>query len=651
MLKRVLGQTIIIILAVMAMKLTVGNVHAKSSSKRHKAHKMHRVYSAKSFFQTAAFYNLSYASNGEHLLLTANIDGQPSVYQMSTKTGQLDNLIEDRSVPVVSISWFPEDARLLFTQDKGGNEKDHIFVREVNGKLHDLTPGKKVKAKFLGWSRDKKTFWVTSNELHPKHCDLYEYQTEDYSRKIVFENSKRWDIKSISPNGRWIALSKKNSNEDSDIFLWDRLSPELEPFNIRRTNDNGVRYVKGFSGDSKKLIYKTNEGSEYSEIWEYDIDMDDHEPLVKADADALYLFHSPSGRYRVWALNRNSQTELHVLDLDTQRELDMTRFPVGQVKRLRFSPDERHVAFYLTASNQPSDLYLFDMQTKETKKLTDAFSGRVNEADLVPGVVQYFKSYDQLEVPGILYKPRSANANQPVPLLLWIHGGPGGQSKLKYNATIQYLVNHGYAIYCINHRGSGGYGKTFKNLDNLKHGQADLLDVVYAKKAFAQLDWVDGDKIGVMGGSYGGYLTASALAFYPDAFEVGIDMFGPTNWERTLANLPPWWEKFKNSIYTEMGDPAQHGERHRAISPLYHAQQIVKPLMVVQGANDPRVAQAESDELVSVVQSSGVPVEYLLFEDEGHGLRKKKNQIRAAESYLNFLDKYLKKTTVVATNN
>ena len=151
-----------------------------------------------------------------------------------------------------------------------------------------------------------------------------------------------------------------------------------------------------------------------------------------------------------------------------------------------------------------------------------------------------------------------------------------------------------------------------------------------------------GEKVGVIGGSYGGYMVAAALAFEPEAFDVGIDIFGVTNWVRTLESIPPWWEAFKESLYDEMGDPATDAERHRRISPLFHAGNIVKPTLVIQGSNDPRVLQVESDELVAAIQANEVPVEYVVFPDEGHGFRKKVNQITASNAYVKFLDEYLK---------
>jgi dipeptidyl aminopeptidase/acylaminoacyl peptidase len=178
-------------------------------------------------------------------------------------------------------------------------------------------------------------------------------------------------------------------------------------------------------------------------------------------------------------------------------------------------------------------------------------------------------------------------------------------------------------------------------MDDKKHGDVDLKDCVWGRKYLEGLSWVDGERVGIIGGSYGGYMVAAALAFEPDAFDVGIDIFGVTNWVRTLNSIPPWWESFKESLYAEMGDPATDGERHKAISPLFHAKNIIKPLLVVQGKNDPRVLQPESDELVEAVRKNGVPVEYVLFPDEGHGFRKRDNRIKASDSFVEFLELHL----------
>jgi len=331
-----------------------------------------------------------------------------------------------------------------------------------------------------------------------------------------------------------------------------------------------------------------------------------------------------------------------ILDTRTNRPITLTGVPAGDIGGVRFNRDETRIIFTVASDTSPSDIFTAPLNTGAATRLTHALNPEIEENQLVEASVARYPSFDGLAIPGILYRPRGSSAQNRAPALVLVHGGPGGQSRRGYSAMIQHLVNHGYAVFAANNRGSSGYGKTFYNMDNRRHGEVDLQDIVYARRYLETLDWVDGERIGIMGGSYGGYMVAAALAFEPDAFDVGVNIFGVTNWVRTLSSIPPWWESFREALYDEMGDPATDQERHRRISPLFHAQNIRKPLLVVQGANDPRVLQVESDELVAAVRANNVPVEYVLFPDEGHGFLRKENRITAQEAYLRFLDQYLR---------
>lgn len=204
-------------------------------------------------------------------------------------------------------------------------------------------------------------------------------------------------------------------------------------------------------------------------------------------------------------------------------------------------------------------------------------------------------------------------------------------------------MNHGYTVFDINNRGSSGYGKTFYAMDDRRHGEADLGDVVASKRMLVETGVVDPERIGIIGGSYGGYMVLAALTLQPDAFRTGVDLFGISNWIRTLRSTPPWWESFRKALYTEMGDPGTEDSlRLRRISPLVNARAIRAPLIVLQGANDPRVLRVESDEIVTAARANGVPVEYIVFPDEGHGFVKKENRIRGYKAILDFLDQYLR---------
>jgi dipeptidyl aminopeptidase/acylaminoacyl peptidase len=373
-----------------------------------------------------------------------------------------------------------------------------------------------------------------------------------------------------------------------------------------------------------------------------DLKSDKHEPAIQADWDVMFLAFSERGKYRVSGVNEDARTVIHVLDTASGKEVKLPEVPLGDITTVTISPSESKMAFLVNGDTSPSNLYVLDLASGKLQQLTQTLNPAIKQDDLVTADVVRYQSFDGLEIPALLYRPWSASPSAKVPAIVSVHGGPGGQSRRGYTADVQYLVNHGYAVLRVNNRGSSGYGKTFYHLDDRKHGEGDLQDCIFGRKYLEKLDWVDGSHVGIMGGSYGGFMVAAALTLQPKAFDVGVDLFGVTNWVRTLKSIPPWWAASRDSLYAEMGDPVTDEERLTRISPLFHADRIERPMIVLQGANDPRVLQAESDELVAGAKKNGVPVDYVIFPDEGHGFLKKENRITSASKILAFLDKYLR---------
>ena len=603
-----------------------------------------KTYPVREFFETtnyrmAAPAGYGFSPDGQRILISSDATGVFNVYALPAAGGAPQPLTNSKTNATFAASWFPSDERILFTADQGGNELNHLYVREPDGKVRDLTPGEKLKAQFLGWNAAGDTFYVGSNERDPQTFDVYAYSAKDYARRLVFRNSG-YTVGAISRDGRRAALVKARSSADNDLYLAD-LEGGGEPKLVTPHQGNIEHTVYGFTPDSQALVYGTDEHGEFTQAWRYDLAGGAKTPLIQADWDVMYVIHGWSGRYRVHAVNADASTAVTITDA-AGRPVTLSGAPAGDLGSVRFSGDERRIAFTVASDTSPADVFVADLADGRARRLTTALNPAIDEADLVEATIARFASYDGLQIPGVLYRPKGASAARPVPALVWVHGGPGGQSRRGYIAEVQNLVNKGYAVYMINNRGSSGYGKTFYHLDDRKHGDVDLKDVTAAARWLKSLDWVADDRIGVIGGSYGGYMVAAALAFEPEAFDVGIDIFGVTNWVRTLKSIPPWWGDFKAALYDEMGDPATDEARHRAISPLFHAKNIRKPLLVVQGANDPRVLKVESDELVAAVKANGVPVEYVVFPDEGHGFQRRANRITASEAYVRFLDAHLK---------
>lgn len=601
-------------------------------------------YSAEAFFATTSYGlagGLAYSPDNSRLLIHSDKTGIFNVYALPVDGGDAVALTESDSDAMFAVSWFPNDERILFTFDNGGDELNHVVVREVDGSLKDLTPGENIKSGFSGWSSDWQSFYLTSNERDPASFDLYRYAADDYERELVYENPG-FALGAISGDGRWLALVKPRTSADSDVYLVDTTSDDKEAVLITEHDGNIAYDVYDIAPDNRTLVYATDEHGEFGQAWSHDLETGEKSVLVADEWDVSYVSFSASGAFRVVGVNADARTEVTITDVETGESITMPDLPPGDLRNIRFSVDESKLALIVNADNSPSNIHAIDIETSTATQLTSALNPEIDPAHLVVSEVIRYPSFDGLEIPSILYKPHGATAENPVPALVLVHGGPGGQTRTGYRAMVQHLVNEGYAVLGANNRGSSGYGKTFYHLDDKRHGEEDLLDIVHGRTYLESLDWVDNDNIGIIGGSYGGYMVAAALAFQPEVFDAGIDIFGVTNWVRTLQSIPPWWESFKEALYDEMGDPETDAERHQRISPLFHADQIVKPLLVIQGANDPRVLQVESDELVAAVKENEVPVEYIVFPNEGHGFRNKENRIAASKAYAEFLNKHLK---------
>lgn len=599
-------------------------------------------YSIEEFLATTSVFGSSFSPDGSKILVSSDESGIFNAYAVPVEGGEPEPLTSSTDDAVMVAGYFPDDERFLYSQDEGGNELNHLYVRETDGSVTDLTPGEELKAQFYGWVGDDESFFLGTTERDPRFFDVYEVAADGYDRTLAFRDTVGYAFAGASPDGRTLAFQKTNSGADSDVFLWDREAGEMRHLT---PHEGDVQHgFQAFSPDGTEVYFTTNEGSEFAHLVKEDLATGERETVLRPDWDVWYAYVSEGDDYLVAGINEDARTRLRVFTLPGMEEVDLPDLSGLDVTSVGFSNDDSRLAFYASSGRQPQNLHVAEVEgTKvgEPRRLTSTLSPAIDPEHLVEPEVVRFESYDGVEIPGILYRPHEASAESRVPAVVWVHGGPGGQSRVGYSELIQYLVNHGYGVYAINNRGSSGYGKTFFHMDDRKHGDADLDDVVASKGMLAETGWVDPDRIGILGGSYGGYMTLAALTFRPDAFEAGVDLFGISNWHRTVTNIPPWWESFRDALEDEMGD-FDDEEFFKAKSPLFHADSIRKPLMVLQGANDPRVLQVESDQIVEAVRANGVPVEYVLFEDEGHGFTKKDNREEGWRKVLAFLDEHLK---------
>ena len=599
-----------------------------------------KQYTIEQFLNTTSMRGSSFSSDDKSILFSSNKSGIYNVYALPVTSGEPTQLTRSTTESTFSIDYFPNDSRILYTRDQGGNENNHIYVLGADGKEKDLTPGDKLKAQFLGWTQDGKAFYISTNERDARFFDIYKLDATSFERKLLYQDTVGYEFGDISNDEKFLAFAKPNTTSDSDIFLYNVAAKEMK--NITPHQGDVASRPASFDPASRYLYYLTDEGGEFAYIARYDLTSGKKEPVEKANWDVAFTYFSRNGKYRVVAINEDARTKVKIYDNATGKPVALPAFPAGQITSVNISRSEKLMSFYFTGDNSPSNLYVYDFATKQVRKLTESLSSEIDPADLVASKVIRYKSFDGMEIPSILYKPHQTSAANKAPALLWIHGGPGGQTRTGYSGVIQYLVNHGYVILGVNNRGSSGYGKTFFTADDQKHGREPLWDCVEAKKYLVSLGYVDTSKIGIVGGSYGGYMVLAALAFKPEEFAVGVDLFGVSNWLRTLESIPPYWESFRKALYKEIGDPKTDSENLKAVSPLFHADRITKPLIVLQGKNDPRVIKPESDEIVEAVKKKGGVVDYVVFDNEGHGFTKKANEIRGYKAILDFLDKHLK---------
>lgn len=579
-----------------------------------------------------------FSKDADKLIYSSDKSGIFNIYEVDLSTNEETQLTDSKEESFFVRGYSPNTGEVIYSADKGGNENSHIYlIREGNS--IDLTPGENTKASYVGWTNDELEMYIISNSRDPRFFDLYKIDIVTLESEMVFKNDSGYNLNSISNNDRYLVLSLNLSRSEQKLFLYDVKSKQQVEISNQAANFSGQNFDK----NDENYFYTTNYDSEFYYLMSYNLKNGERSTVYKTNWDVAFSYLSKNNSYRVIAVNQDAQNKLTIKNMSDQSDLNLIGFENMNINSVGFSDDEKLLRVSAGSPNSPGDIYTYELSTNKLNKITSNLNSNVNPKDLVNAEVIRYESFDGLEIPAILYKPHSASKKNKVPALVWVHGGPGGQSRIGYRALIQYLVNHGYAILAVNNRGSSGYGKTFYSLDDLNHGEDDLQDCVWGKKWLQDQDYINPDKIGIIGGSYGGFMTMAAMTFEPEEFKVGVNIYGVTNWIRTLRSIPAYWESTRESLYKEMGNPyTEDSLRLYNISPLFHAKNIKNPVMVLQGANDPRVLQIESDEMVQEARDAGAYVEYVLFEDAGHGFIKKEQQIEGNEKILTFLENYLK---------
>jgi dipeptidyl aminopeptidase/acylaminoacyl peptidase len=596
-------------------------------------------YTIDQFMLTVRMSGISFSHDETEILVTSNRSGVFNAYLVPMTGGSPRQLTFSTEESINSISHFPHDGRILYIRDKGGSENRHLCVGEEDGTEIQLTHGDTVRAGCHGWSADGSHFYCTSNERTHLYLDVYRVNARTYEKELIFRNDDGFNPAGLSREGEYLFLVKYENFSDSNLYLYHLESNTTQLITPHTAN---VFYLPLFiDQEGQYFHYHALETEAEAIHYRYNLNTGTREECGRRPRTFRRIIPSDSGRLQAVITDEKERSTLVLEDCETGAQIPLKTFPEGNINNASISKSDRWLAFYVNGDRDPSELYLYDLQSQQLSRLTNNLNPEIRREELVESEVLSFASFDGLEIPCLLWKPHRASAQRKVPALIWVHGGPLGQVRKGYAGAVQFLVNHDYAVFAVNHRGSVGYGRAFMNAADGKQGREPLWDCVAAKHYLATLDFVDSERIGIMGGSFGGYMTLAALAFHPDEFEVGVAICGVSNLVRHME------EKLQDPhaarIYLQkIGHPVKDRAMLEAASPALHAARIVKPLLVINGAKDPRARRIESEDIVNAVRANGGIVEHLEFDDEAHGFRKRVNSVTAYQTVLTFLERYLR---------
>ena len=548
--------------------------------------------------------------------------------------------------PVASGSYQPKRANyVVFTQDQGGGEFYQLYRYDLaDGRIHLLTDGRSRNTG-VRWAESGRHFAYTSTRRNGRDNDIYAIDPANPSsdRQVLQVQGGGWSVQDWSPDEGKLLLIEYISINESYLHLLDINSGTkrlLTPQGASKVSYYGGRFAK----DGRSLFVTTDKDSEFQRLCRMDLSTGELTVITKNipwDVDDLEL--SPDGRTIAFISNEEGVGVLHLLDARTEKELRVPRLPLGILSGLKWHENSRDLGFNLTSAKSPMDVYSLDVKSGKVERWTESETGGLNtEAFVEPELVR-LKSFDGTPLSGFLFRPDAKRFPGKRPVLINIHGGPEGQSRPQFQSRYNYFINElGVALFYPNVRGSSGYGKTFLTLDNGFKREDSVKDIEsFIHRAVAD-SGLDGGRIAVIGGSYGGYMVLASMTHFSDQLRCAVDMVGISSFLTFLKNTQDYRRDLRRAEYGDERDEKMHAFLEK-ISPLARVRDIRKPLLVVQGKNDPRVPVTEAEQMVKALRDQGGTAWYLMAKDEGHGFAKKKNVDFQFLATIVFLREYLLK--------
>ena len=587
------------------------------------------------------------APGGERVAFLLNVTGTPQVWSVAATGGWPEQLTfyTDR---VDFVRWSPDGAWLLFGKARGGDENAQLYLMSPDGaRVRQLTDAPKIRYNFGAWSPDGRRISYASNKRNPNFFDVYRMSILTGEEELIYQQDGSNAAAAWSPDGRFIVVSRASDtlSLDNDLYLVELASKRV----THLTPHEGAAQFGDvhFTRDNRALLLSTNVAGEWQSLARMDLATRKIVPASNAawDTDASEMSHD--GSLLAYALNRDGFSELYVRKLNEAGLGDDKDTPValpgkGVVGGLDFSRDGRKLAFTFAGARFNSDVWLYDLKTRKLEQVTRSSRVGIPQQSFVEPELIRYKTFDGREIPAWYYRPQSVQLNgaaRSLPVIVSVHGGPEGQERPAFNPTYQYFLSRGYAVLAPNVRGSTGYGKTYTHLDDVKLREDSVKDLAAAVEWLKTSGGADARRIAVMGGSYGGYMTLAAITLYPDLWAAAVEMYGISNFETNLRNTSGYRRRQREREY---GTLAGDLEFLRSVSPIYKVDRIKAPLLVFQGKNDPRVPYTESEQIVKALRDRNAPVEYTLFDDEGHGFVKLNNRLVVYPKIVDFLERHMK---------
>ena len=584
--------------------------------------------SAGRYLESRAAAFQSWHPQRREMAITTRFADTPQIHVVQAPGGarrQLTFLDE----PVRGASYRPVTGDcLVFSRDTGGAEQFQLYrLDTASGRTTLLTDGKS-RHTGAAWSRDGRFLAYASTERTGNDTDIWILNPDaPGDRRMVCEvTGGGWSPLDWSPDGRQLLVGEYISANQSHLWLVEVESGTRQ----RLTADTGTPVARGgglFSRDGSEIFLTSDENGEFKQLGRMNLAARKFIPLtadIPWDVEQFAL--SPDGTTLAFTINEEGSSRLRFAATSTAPAPAPPALPPGVISGLEWSNDGREVGFSMTSARSPADAWSCTAATGAVTRWTESEAGGLDPSTFIEPETIRLKSFDGLTVTGFLYQPDPAKFPGPRPVLIVIHGGPEGQSRPGFQARNNYFLEElGIALLFPNVRGSSGFGKTFIALDNGYLRENSVKDIgAFLDFIASRKESLDAACVGVMGGSYGGYMTLASLIHFPDRIRCGCDIVGISNWLTFLANTSGYRRDLRRVEYGDERDPKMAAFL-QSISPTVHAAKMKQPLFVVQGKNDPRVPVSEAEQMVKAVRAGGTPVWYLMATDEGHGFSKKPN--------------------------